>query len=154
MFVDQVLKITSYGNGECMYELSLAECQRRRKLINELYDEIKANPVTNSRCECHASAQAALPNLLERLAAGDDLIVESILAFYQGCINAWAKDIYNDPVYESHFKAEIAARILQKPTDFKSESLCHQLKLATCEIADAHLEHIETHHHLLESTIT
>jgi hypothetical protein len=128
-----------------MYELSLTECQRRRKVLREIREDLESNPGANPDCECHAKAKAALPDLIERLIAGDDQFVEPILAFYQRCINTWAKHAYSDPVYESHFKAELAARLIQECTGIESASLCHRLKTLGCEIIDAHLKHIEEH---------
>lgn len=128
-----------------MYEISLSECQRRRGLLAEIRNEIAAE-APGFRCDCHDRAQATQPQLLERLIAGDDLAVEPILAIYQGCMDAWAKDIYKDPVYESQFKAEIAARFIQECVHLESETLCHKLKMISCEVADDHLRHIEEHH--------
>jgi hypothetical protein len=128
-----------------MYELSLTECQRRRKVLLEIRDEIESNRGANPDCECHAKAKAALPDLIERFIAGDDQSVEPILAFYQRCIDTWAKHAYNDPVYESHFKAEMAARLIQECTGIESASLCHRLKTLSWEIIDDHLRHIEEH---------
>jgi len=126
-----------------MYHLSLAECQRRRILLGEIRKEMEAGKYPSARCDCYQSAKASQPELIRRLNAGDALASESILAFYQGCINDWAKDIYDDPVYESHFKAEIAAMFIQKCSILDSDSLCHQLKAFSTEIADSHLKHIE-----------
>ena len=128
-----------------MYGISLSECQRRRGLLAEIRNEIAAE-APGSGCDCHNRAQASQPRLLERLIAGDDLAVEPILSIYQRCIDAWAKDIYKDPVYESQFKAEIAARFIQECVHLESETLCHRLKVISCEVADDHLRHIEEHH--------
>lgn len=129
-----------------MYEMKIEECRRRRMLLVELRKDLELNHGPNLKCECHDSALAALPQLIERLIGGDDQASESILAFYQGCIDSWAKDIYHDPVYESHFKAEIAARFVQQCVHFEAEKFCYQLKLISCEIVDAHLKHIEEFH--------
>jgi hypothetical protein len=112
-------------------------------VLQEIHDEIELNRGVNPDCECHAKAKAALPDLIERLIAGDDQSVEPILAFYQRCIDTWAKHAYNDPVYESHFKAEMAARLIHECTGIESASLCHRLKTLSWEIIDDHLRHIE-----------
>ncbi len=129
-----------------MYEMSITECQRRRGILGEIRKELEADGAADFNCQCHQRARASQPQLLERFIAGDNEVVESILGFYQSCIDAWAKDIYNDPVYESHFKAEIAARFIQECVHFENATICHRLKLISCEVADAHLQHIEAHH--------
>lgn len=129
-----------------MYEMSIAECQRRRRSIGEIRKGLESEKDTDFTCICHNRAQESQPQLLERFIAGDDQVVESILALYQGCIDSWAKDIYKDPVYESHFKAEIAARLIRECEHIESATLCHQLKQIACDVADAHLKHIEEHH--------
>jgi hypothetical protein len=128
-----------------MYEMSLEECQARRAILSEIRKEQEAEKFTNCNCDCYNRAKASHPKLINQLNAGDTQAAETILAFYQKCINAWAKDIYHDPVYESHFKAEIGAMFIKKCAELNSESLCHQLKLVATDIADAHLKHIEEH---------
>ena len=129
-----------------MYELSLAECQRRRSILCEIRKEMVAEKFSNSSCHCYEKAKSSHQKLINQLNAGDIQAAESILSFYQPCINTWAKDIYNDPVYESHFKAEIAATLIKNCADLNSVSLCHTLKIVSADIADGHLKHIEERH--------
>ena len=129
-----------------MFELNLEQCRYGLSQLKEVREILAKEHGSNLLCECHQSAQAALPDLLARLASGDELAVEPILGFYGRCINTWARDIYHDAVHESHFKAEIGARFIIECGKLESASLCYRLKLITQDIVETHFRHIEEQH--------
>jgi hypothetical protein len=125
--------------------MSLQECRRCSAVLLEIRKDLDEHHGVDLVCNCHENAKSALPDLLVKLASGDEFAVEPILSFYQPCIDLWAKDIYDDPVYESQFKAELAVRFIQTARKLESQSLCRELKLASLDIVDAQLKHIEEH---------
>lgn len=129
-----------------MYQMSLERCRQRQAGLIEIRQDIKNEHGPSFNCSCLEKANKDHPDLLTQLNAGDELVVESILGLYQSCIDAWAKDVYHDPAYESYFKAELAARMVRDASVLRSETLCRFIKLTSCDIFIEQHQYIEKFH--------
>jgi hypothetical protein len=129
-----------------MYEMSLERCRQRQAELIKIRQEIEHMHGPSFSCSCLQKAKDAHPDLITRLNAGDELVVESILGFYQSCIERWANDVYHDPMYESYFKAELAARLVRDAAMLRSDTLCRHISLAACDTIIDHHNHIEEFH--------
>lgn len=124
-----------------MYEFTDEECQRRLGILNELLAEQQAlGP--DFECECAQRARAVQAGLIERLHAGDEGALDELLSHYRGCIDSWARDIYQDPEGQSYFKADLSARLLLAGGELNERNFCGELHLMATRVVIAHTEHV------------
>ena len=126
-----------------MYEMTLNDCRNRLKQCYQIQNEFKGIPLSRE-CECSEAAKNVQADLLKQIKNGSEEALTELLTYYEGCVNAWAKDVWPSKDEQAVFKAELAARMFLQAKKLRANTFCGRLRNAAADVlVDQHQKILE-----------